>query len=70
MNFKTAGLPTLAFSFVTSSAVLADDTPRAGGTLNVALQRQADCIDPQQSNHGYGSVDVSGISTYGTELRV
>lgn len=30
---------------------------QAGGTLTIALQRQADCIDPQQSNYGYGSVD-------------
>ncbi len=55
MGFKVFGL--VALAAVSSSAAFAADTPRAGGTLNVALQRQADCIDPQQSNYGYGSVD-------------
>lgn len=55
MKLKVFGLAAVAA--VSSSFVFAADTPKAGGTLNVALQRQADCIDPQQSNYGYGSVD-------------
>ncbi|RJG40455.1 ABC transporter substrate-binding protein [Mesorhizobium sp. DCY119] len=55
MSFKVFGLAVAAA--ISSSIAFAADTPKAGGTLNVALQRQADCIDPQQSNYGYGSVD-------------
>src|SRR5262245_37403568 len=28
---------------------------KSGGVLSVALLRQAECIDPQQDNYGYGS---------------
>ncbi|MGQ3029974.1 MAG: ABC transporter substrate-binding protein [Ferrovibrionaceae bacterium] len=31
--------------------------PRPGGTLTVGLATQAQCIDPQQDNYGYGSRD-------------
>lgn len=56
MNFGILRLAGLAALFASQSASAAD-TPIPGGTLTVALQRQADCIDPQQSNYGYGSVD-------------
>lgn len=56
MRSTVLGLAALAV-VVSSSMALAIDTPKAGGVLTVALQRQADCIDPQQSNYGYGSVD-------------
>ncbi|BCP55547.1 peptide ABC transporter permease [Kaistia sp. 32K] len=50
-----AGSTLLAASM--SQAALAHGDPKPGGTLTVGLQRQADCIDPQQNNYGYGSVD-------------
>jgi len=31
--------------------------PRPGGTLTIGLATQAQCIDPQQDNYGYGSRD-------------
>jgi len=39
------------------AAANAADTPKSGGTLTVALDRQAQCVDPQQDNYGYGSHD-------------
>jgi peptide/nickel transport system substrate-binding protein len=56
MALRTVGLAALGAALA-ATAVRAEDAPRTGGTLTVALQRQADCIDPQQSNYGYGSVD-------------
>ncbi|MCB4770440.1 ABC transporter substrate-binding protein [Ancylobacter sp. Lp-2] len=48
----------LAFVVSTSSsAALAQAAPQSGGTLVVALARQDECLDPQQSNYGYGSND-------------
>src|SRR6478735_4747235 len=46
----------LAFTALAGVAY-AQDVSKSGGSLTIALQRQADCIDPQQSNYGYGSVD-------------
>lgn len=40
-----------------STAAFAQADVKSGGTLTVGLQRQQDCIDPQQNNYGYGSVD-------------
>src|ERR1700761_868987 len=56
MSFKTSAFAVLAAA-VSAVPSLATETPHSGGSLTVALQRQADCIDPQQSNYGYGSVD-------------
>ena len=49
----------LATAIVAASttASLADSTPKPGGTLIVGRQNQAQCIDPQQDNYGYGSFD-------------
>jgi peptide/nickel transport system substrate-binding protein len=38
-------------------ATYAAASPQPGGTLTVALETQAQCIDPQQDNYGYGSAD-------------
>lgn len=54
---NSRSLVLLAFIALASSLAHAEDVPKQGGTLTIALQRQADCIDPQQSNYGYGSVD-------------
>jgi peptide/nickel transport system substrate-binding protein len=56
MRSAVFGLSALCASLAVSTAFAAD-TAKPGGALTVALQRQADCIDPQQSNYGYGSVD-------------
>ncbi len=46
----------LAWSLTTwSGLALAQAEPQSGGALVVALARQEECIDPQQSNYGYGS---------------
>ncbi|HEY0125053.1 MAG TPA: ABC transporter substrate-binding protein [Rhizobium sp.] len=55
MKYKVLGLAFVAA--MSSSIAHTANSPKVGGTLNIALQRQADCIDPQQSNYGYGSVD-------------
>lgn len=45
-----------AWSLATwSGMALAQAAPQSGGTLIVALARQDECLDPQQSNYGYGS---------------
>jgi peptide/nickel transport system substrate-binding protein len=40
-----------------SRMAVADEAPKPGGTLTIALERQAQCIDLQQDNYGYGSND-------------
>lgn len=46
----------LAWSLTTwSGLALAQAEPQSGGALVVALARQEECIDPQQSNYGFGS---------------
>ncbi len=51
-----AAMAALAVCWVAGTAS-AEDAPKAGGTLIVARQNQAQCIDPQQDNYGYGSFD-------------
>jgi peptide/nickel transport system substrate-binding protein len=53
---RTAGA-TAALALCWAAGALADDAPKPGGTLIVARQNQAQCIDPQQDNYGYGSFD-------------
>jgi peptide/nickel transport system substrate-binding protein len=57
-SLPSLGVFGLAFAtaFATAQIARADETPRSGGTLTIALERQAQCIDPQQDNYGYGSV--------------
>jgi peptide/nickel transport system substrate-binding protein len=38
-----------------------------GGTLTIGLIRQAECLDPQQSNYGYGAVEGRQIADSLTE---
>jgi peptide/nickel transport system substrate-binding protein len=56
-SLPSLGVFGLAFAtaFATAQIARADETPRSGGTLTIALERQAQCIDPQQDNYGYGS---------------
>lgn len=48
-------LGVLLGAFALPGPVLAEGKPQTGGTLVIALARQDECLDPQQSNYGYGS---------------
>ncbi len=56
-GFWATGTCTLACLSIMTGTALAGEQPQVGGTLVVARQNQAQCIDPQQDNYGYGTFE-------------